>query len=160
MYIYIYFYTCIHIYMYVYIYIYICTYVYMYTYMSIYTHIYVFAFIYIYTYTYVFIYLYMHDIDVYINNMDFTGSRSWCRPQKTCKTVKAYAAHPGGVSTNASPTRALALQACSKMGFMASMKLKCIGWSYRGQVRQASWFKFPVPCLGQENKLFSLSSSM
>ena len=81
-------------------------------------------------------------------------------PQKTCQTVKAHAAHPAGVSTNASPTRALALQACSKMGFMASMKLKCIGWSYRGQVRQASWFKFPVPCLGQENKLFSLSSSM
>ena len=150
-YLYIHTFTDIYICVYIYAYIYIYIYIYIYVYIYVYLHTHICICIYIYTYTYVFIYMY--DIDVYINNMDFTGSRSWCRPQKTCKTVKAYAAHPGGVSTNASPTRALALQACSKMGFMASMKLKCIGWSYRGQVRQASWFKFPVPCLGQENKL-------
>ena len=145
----IYIYVFIYIYIYAYIHIYICIHICLFTHTYMYLHIY----IYIYICVYIFIYIYMYDIDVYINNMDFAGSRSWCRPQKTCKTVKAYAAHPGGVSTNASPTRALALQACSKMGFMASMKLKCIGWSYRGQVRPASWFKFPVPCLGQENKL-------
>ena len=71
-------------------------------------------------------------------------------PQKTCQTVKAHAAHPAGVSTSASPTRALALQACSRMGFMALIHMKCIGRPYRGQVRQASWYKFPVPCLGQD----------
>ena len=62
-------------------------------------------------------------------------------PQKTCQTVKAHAAHPAGVSTNASPTRALALQACSRMGFMALIQMKCIGRPYRGQV------------VRQENKL-------
>ena len=82
-----------------------------------------------------------------------TRSRSRCWPQRTWQTVKAYAAHPAGVSTNASPTRALAFQACSRTGFMASIQLKCIGRSYRCHVHQARWFKFPVPCLGQENKL-------
>ena len=74
-------------------------------------------------------------------------------PQNTCQTVKAHTAHPADVSTSASPTRALALQASSRMGFMALIQMKCIGRPYRGQVRQASWYKFPVPCLGQENKL-------
>jgi hypothetical protein len=39
------------------------------------------------------------------------------------------------------------------MGFTPSIQLKCIGKSYRGRVCQASWYKFPVPCLGHEDNL-------